>query len=213
MDHDIARAIETLEEDIVLGRLHPRERITEDGLLERFGLKRHVVREVLASLDRMGLVERKKNIGAVVRSFSQQEVMELYAMRELLETEAAKLMPLPVSAGQIEQLMSMQREHDTANRLDDLRRVFRANLAFHHALFSMVGNQVLQRAIDEYARQTHSIRFSTLTSSEYRNQAKQEHWQMIEALKENNRATLVTLCREHLLPARDAYLALNRARL
>ena len=55
---EAALAIAAIEEDIVLAKLHPRQRITEDELLARFGLKRHVVREVLATLERMGPDER-----------------------------------------------------------------------------------------------------------------------------------------------------------
>ena len=162
---DAELAIAAIEEDIVLAKLHPRQRITEDELLARFGLKRHVVREVLATLERMGLVERRKNIGALVRSFTRREVKELCAMRELLETEAAKRMPLPPPAEALERLSDIQRTHDRAVERKNLREVFRANLAFHRALFSLAGDEVLEQAIEEYARQTHAIRFSTLASA------------------------------------------------
>lgn len=199
-------AIAAIEEDIVLAKLNPKQRITEDELLERFGLKRHVVREVLATLERMGLVERRRNVGALVRSFTPREVKELYALRELLEGEAARRMPLPVEAGALARLVDLQRAHDRAVERRNPREVFRANLAFHRAFFSLTDNDVLERAIAEYARQTHAIRFGTLASPDYREQARKEHWEMIGALEKKDRARLVTLCREHLRPARDAYL-------
>jgi DNA-binding GntR family transcriptional regulator len=203
---DADLAIAAIEEDIVLAKLHPKQRITEDELLERFGLKRHVVREVLATLERMGLVERRRNIGALVRSFTPREVKELYALRELLEAEAARRMPLPVEAAALERLVALQRAHDKAVERKNPREVFRANLAFHNAFFSLTEDDVLERAIAEYARQTHAIRFGTLASPDYREQARKEHWDMIRALKAKDRARLVALCREHLRPARDAYL-------
>lgn len=199
-------AIAEIEEDIVLAKLHPKQRITEDELLERFGMKRHVVREVLATLERMGLVERRKNIGALVRSFTPREVKELYALRELLESEAARRMPLPAEAEALRRLVELQHAHDRAVEHRNPREVFRANLAFHHAFFSLTDDDVLERAIDEYARQTHAIRFGTLASADYREQARKEHWEMIRALEAKDRARLVALCREHLRPARDAYL-------
>src|SRR3546814_1095337 len=86
----ISDAVRVLEEDIVLGSLHPRERLIEDDLIRRFGFKRHAAREVLAELARRGLVERRKNFGCEVRAFAPQEVAELYHLRELLEAEAAR---------------------------------------------------------------------------------------------------------------------------
>lgn len=197
----------TLEEDIIFGRLHPRERLIEEDLMQRFGIKRYVVREVLAALDRMGLIERRRNVGALVRSFTTTEVAELYAVRTLLETEAARLIPLPIPPASLARLVAIQEQHDEAVLASSPPRVFRANLAFHRALFELTGNETLQRAIAEYARQTHPIRFSALVAADYRERARSEHWRMIDALRAGDRETLVALCAEHLLPSRDAYLA------
>ncbi|KAF1044417.1 GntR family transcriptional regulator [Xylophilus sp.] len=205
--------VAALEEDVVFGRLHPRERLVEDELMERFGVKRHVAREALAALDRMGLVERRKNVGALVRSFSVQEVEELYELRGLLETEAARRIALPAAAARLDRLVAIQQRHDAAVAAGDARRVFRTNLAFHEELFSLAGNETLRQAIAEYARQTHPIRFASLVSAGYRERARQEHWQMIEALRAGDRDSLVALCAAHLLPSRDAYLDAQRQRL
>lgn len=206
-DSPVTAMTATLEEDIVFGRLHPRERLIEEELMQRFDSKRHVVREVLARLDRMGLVERRKNVGALVRSFTSREVAELYAVRVLLESEAARLIALPVAPTALERLVAIQTQHDAAVRAGSAPRVFRANLAFHQALFELTGNQTLQRAITEYARQTHPIRFGALIAADYRERSRGEHWRMIEALREGQRKALVALCVQHLLPSRDAYLA------
>lgn len=208
----LQQAIDTLEEDIVFGRLHPRERLTEDDLMARFGLKRHVVRQALAMLEQIGVVERRRNVGAVVRAFRTDEVMELYAMRELLETHAASLIPLPVPPDRLQPLIDVQALHDAAVDRGDARAVFRSNQQFHRALFALTGNAVLQQAIAEYARRTHPIRFSSVTTLAYRERARQEHRAMIEALRDGRREALVALCREHLGPSRDAYLALERER-
>lgn len=210
LDHPLAAIVAALEEDIVFGRLHPRERLTEDELMHRFGIKRHVVREVLAVLDRLGLIERRRNVGALVRSFTPKEVAELYGLRALLEAEAARQIPLPLPEAALEKLIAVQRQHDEAVEADSAPRVFRANLGFHQALFELTGNDTLRRAIDEYARQTHPIRFGALVSADYRDRSRREHWKIIDALRCGDRATLVATCGEHLLPSRDAYLAAHR---
>lgn len=205
-ERTLAALVAVLEEDIVMARLLPRERLVEDDLIERFGAKRHVVRDALARLEQMGLVERRRNIGAFVRAFSRREVVELYEMRELLETEAARRIPLPLDAVALQPLIDIQEGHDAAVRAGEPRAVFRANLDFHRHLFSLAGNEVLTQAIQEYARRTHAIRFSTLVLPDYRERARGEHRQMIAALRDGDRDTLVGLCRRHLLPSRDAYL-------
>ena len=62
MELVVAAIVTQLEEDIVLGYVHLRERLVEDALMERFAAKRYAVREALAQLARLGLVERLPNI-------------------------------------------------------------------------------------------------------------------------------------------------------
>ncbi|MDX3988614.1 MAG: GntR family transcriptional regulator [Achromobacter sp.] len=206
-------AVAALEEDIVFGRLHPRERLTEDELMARFSMKRHAVRQVLSELELLGVVEKKRNVGAVVRTFSAREVMELYALREVLEVHAASQMPLPIPEARLAALITVQREHDAAVADGDARRVFRSNQRFHREFFGLLDNAVLGQAIEEYARRTHPIRFGTLVAAGPRERARQEHWAMIHALRDGDRKALMTVCRDHLLPSRDAYLASEQTRL
>ena len=206
MPEALATIVDALEEDIVLGRIAPRSRLIEDELIERFGCKRHVAREALARLEQMGLVERPRNIGALVRSFSPDEVHDLYALRVLLECEAARRIPLPIEARDLAQLSQIQARHDRAVERADLRMVFRSNLAFHRALFALAGNAALTEAIEEYARRTHAIRFASLAAPASRESARRDHQAILAALAQGDRAALVRLCRRHLSPSRDAYL-------
>ena len=132
--------------------------------MSRFAIKRHVARETLAQLERIGLVERRRNIGACVRSLTPREVRELYQLRDLLETEAARCIELPVTAERLAPLVTTQQLHDDAVKAGDARAVFRANLHFHRLLFELADNATLVLAIAEYARQTHVVRFLSLLS-------------------------------------------------
>ena len=212
IDETMRSVSDEREEQIVLGVLHPRERLVEDDLCERFNLKRHVARQVLAEVERRGLVERRKNVGAVVKSYTPREVTELYSLRELLEADAARRIVFPVSSEALAALKVIQAEHDEAAEAGDLRRVFRANMAFHHAFFALSESQVLTEAIREYERRTHAIRSVSIVFPQYLEKARAEHHQMIEALRTGDRESLIKLCREHLVPSRDAYLEAHHRR-
>jgi DNA-binding GntR family transcriptional regulator len=206
------RIADQLEDEIVLGVLHPRERLIEDDLCARFDLKRHVARQVLVELEQRGLAERRRNVGAVVKSFSAREVTELYDLRELLETHAASRIPFPVERAQLDALDAIQAQHDAAAQAGDLRRVFRVNMAFHHAFFALCGDHVLVDAIHEYERRTHAIRSVSIVFPQYLERARAEHHQIIAALRHGDRERLIELCRSHLLPSRDAYLEAHHRR-
>jgi DNA-binding GntR family transcriptional regulator len=211
-DETMRTVADDLEEQIVLGVLHPRERLIEDELCERFDIKRHVARQVLTELERRGLAERRKNVGAVVKSFTAREVTELYALRELLETDAASRIVFPVSSQKIDALRALQAQHDEAAIVGDLRRVFRVNMAFHRAFFALSENEALTEAIGEYERRTHAIRSVSIMFPQYLEKARLDHHQMIGALESGDRKRLIKLCREHLVPSRDAYLDAHHRR-
>jgi DNA-binding GntR family transcriptional regulator len=197
--------VSRLEEDIVLGRLHPRERLIEDELMERFKAKRHVVRNGLAALERMGIVERIPNRGALVRVYGAAEIEQLYVLRTLLETEAARLIPLPLPDADIADLRRVQAVHDEAVDAHDLGEVFHTNVQFHRMLFTKTGNPYLVGAINDFALRTHGIRFYCLSFPGYLAAARREHWEMIRAIETGDRETLVGLCRNHLLASRECY--------
>lgn len=200
---DIVRRI---EEDIVFRVYHPRERLIEDDLMQRFEAKRHVVRQALAELERSGFVQRKPNSGAQVRALGARETTELYAVREILETSCARLIQLPVETERLAAIEKIQRGHAAAIKANDVRAVFRANLAFHAAIFRLCDNTALVEAIADFARRTHPARLTTLVTAQYLEQARGEHEEILRALREGDRARLVALCTRHLKPSRDAYV-------
>lgn len=196
----------TLEEDIVLGLLSPKVRLVEDELMERFEAKRHVVREALNQLESVGLVERKRNIGALVKAFSKAEVVHLYEMRELLEAESMRKIPLPLSKEALQQLHKIQAGHDAAIQNQDPRNIFRTNQEFHRLLFAQCGNAFLCQSIEDFARRTHAIRFGALMSRERQLQSQKEHHEFLAVLAEGDRERLINLTIAHLVPPRDHYL-------
>ena len=206
---DIVAAV---EEDIVLGRLHPKERLVEEDLTERFDCKRHIVRQALFQLEGIGLIERIKNRGAFVRAYSPKEVEDLYAMREILELAGASAIPLPAPPKMIEELEDIHRRYTDAVEHQDLRGVFRLNIAFHHALFSLTGNALLSETINEFAQKAHGIRFIAITDTKSRMRARDDHQAMIVAIKQQDRPRLCALCRDHILPSKKIYIDLYRKR-
>ncbi|NKX56534.1 GntR family transcriptional regulator [Arthrobacter mobilis] len=200
---EIASAI---EEDIIFGLLYPRERLVEDDLMERFGAKRHAVRSALLDLESRGAVQRKTNVGAFVRAYTSKEVRDLYAVRELLETNCARTMPTPIDAQRLQELIAVQLLHDQAVDSGDLRGAVRANMTFHQSLFSLNDNAVLVEAIQRYAQMTYAIRSVTVSSPDYLQRSREDHWAMIDALRAGDLEALASRCAQHLAPSRDAYL-------
>lgn len=204
--------VSRLEEDIVLGYLHPRERLVEDALIERFAAKRYAVREALARLERLGLVERQPNRGAMVRALTPRGVEEIYAVREILELAAAREVVRRATAEDIQRVVDAQQKHDQAVGHADPKKAFRANIGFHQAFFSACGNAELTGAINLYGQKAHAVRSFSISMPDYLARSRAEHWAIIDALKARDEPRLLTVCRDHILVARDAYIESYRHR-
>lgn len=202
----LAQLVGALEEEIVLGWLQPRERLIEETIAERFSAKRHLVREAIFELERMGLAERQTNKGAFVRVLDPDEVAQIYEVRIALETLAAERIPLPPPADILAQLRRVQTMHDAAVAATDPRAAFRANMQFHSILFTACGNPHLAEMIRLSAQKVHGARSLTAVNPAYLDRARVEHWSIIDALENSDRAALVALCRSHILPSRDLYI-------
>jgi DNA-binding GntR family transcriptional regulator len=199
----IARSI---EEDIVLGRRLPRERLIEQDLCDRFRTHRGDVRLALYELEKKGLVERIPNRGATVRGLTPLEVKEIYAVREELEVMAVRIIPFPVASSDIERLEELQRQHAEAILKGEMLTVFYSNLRFHQALFGLCGNACLIETIDLLAQKVYGIRSYANAFPDSLDRARRDHLDMIEALRGSRRDELIALTRRHLRPSPEAYI-------
>ncbi|WP_405402186.1 GntR family transcriptional regulator [Paracoccus sp. Ld10] len=210
---DIANEIAVrLEEEIVFGRLHPRERLVEEDIALRFGAKRHLVRQAIAELERLGLVERFRNRGAVVRLYDAKEVEDINSVRELVEAHAASLIPLPLPDDAVAELDAIQKAHQAAIVSGDAHGVFHANINFHRRLFAHCGNEALIEAINSFAQKSHAYRHIFVNDRPYLMWAAEDHAKIVAAVRACDRAALVSLCRNHLAPAKNYYVETYRSR-
>ena len=209
----IASLIATkLEEDIVLGRRHPRERLVEQDLCADFNTHRGDVRLALFELEKKGIVQRIPNRGAIVRDLTPREVTDIYDVREELEVMALRIMPFPVPEADIARLETLQHQHSKAVDAGDLLAVFHSNVHFHRVLLGLCGNTCLIETIEFLAQKVSGIRSYAHANPGALNNSRRDHIEMIEALREARRDDLIVLTRHHLKPAPQAYIRAYRQR-
>src|ERR671935_3026513 len=112
------RVYEYLRQEILAERLHPGAELQEVPLSEELGVSRGPIREAIGRLAAEGLVTVRPRRGAVVRSLSKDEFLELYQVREALEMMAVRLAVPRLGASDLEELeglvdeMSGHAEHE-----------------------------------------------------------------------------------------------------
>ena len=205
-EHDDISIARALEEDIIFGRLAPGTRLTEDTLLARFAVTRHFARQALVELEAKGIVVRERNRGATVRSLTPRQVQEIYAVRELLQRQAALWIPLPASDKLIAELEAIHDEHGRHIEAGFLRGVHEANDRFHLTLFGACGNDHLVQSIELYMRLSLPVRANSMANRDSLLISHEHHRLMIDMLMGDDNWVLAQLCVDHLQPSKKRYL-------
>ena len=203
----IGAIVARLEEDIIFGRLAPGARLTEDALMARFSASRHSIRQALVEMERRGVVRRERNVGATVRSYSAEEVLQIYEVREMLTRQAMLMIALPVGPGLIARLEALQDAYRDQVEKRDLRGIHEANDAFHIALFEACGNPYLVRTLTDYMGLTLAMRAKNLADADGLRVSIDHHRTMIDLLGGRDRWALAQLCVDHMQASKADYLA------
>ena len=75
---------------IFAGKLPTGTRLVAKKLADRLGISATPVREALVELEQIGVVRLSHNRGALVKAFGREQLREIYHVRRILESEAAR---------------------------------------------------------------------------------------------------------------------------
>jgi DNA-binding GntR family transcriptional regulator len=133
-------AVDRLRRDILSGRNDPGERLVEEQLTRRLGISRAPLREAMRLLAQQGLVEHIPRRGARVATLSDDDVRELYEVRDVLERHAVAAMPKqPDLTGLRAALEVMRKATEAGDRLE----LANAHRRFHTEVVRLGGNKQL----------------------------------------------------------------------
>lgn len=137
------RIKEFITEAILTGEYKPGERIVESALARRLGVSQSPVREAIRDLVAMGFLEAEPYKGTTVRSFSPQELWEVYTVRAALESLAARLAAQRLTEPDIKKLQSILDEMTEAVEEQDQDKMIRVDNRFHETILQISGNKLL----------------------------------------------------------------------
>ena len=145
-----------LREAILSGELHPGDKLVETDLAEQFGVSRGPIREALRELSREGLAVDLPRRGTVVSTSTLGDLIEIYDVREALETFAAVLVATKATPAD---LASLEATFKTMSRLWHSRSSphadrMQADLDFHREILRIAGNGRMAALYEQLAMQT-----------------------------------------------------------
>ncbi|WP_192034680.1 GntR family transcriptional regulator [Halomonas sp. YLGW01] len=199
------RVFNQLQSDIVRGDLAPGSKITEPGLSKAYGISRGPLREAMRRLETHRLIERVPHVGARVVKLSMKELIELFDVREALESMAARLAAEHMTAEEIAGLREVLAVHE---RQADLRRgeaYFQreGDLDFHYRIVQGSHNRMLMTILCDdlyYLVRLYRTQFSASGTRPQR--AFVEHHRIVDAIEAGDAELSELLMRRHVSASR-----------
>jgi DNA-binding GntR family transcriptional regulator len=183
-------AYQRLIAEIRAGTLMPGDRLLETELATRLGISRTPVREAIRRLEADGLVNHVPRSGAAIRKLDYSEVTELYEMRVVLETTAARLAARTASEVELSEMEAINAEMGDAPA---------RNRYLGHSMRALQKTMLI-------------LGPSTMEETGRAAEAIAEHANLLVAMRNRDEARAEAAMREHMLAAHRSRLRQFRER-
>ncbi len=189
------------------------DRLTELDACDRFQVSRTPIREALIELDALGLIELRPRTGATVLPFGADELRDLYAVRAILEVEAARL-----AAPDFDPKLAskLDRDFQRIKEAGGVDPAWKIDRLLHQSIAEGSGNARLANEIDRYAHLVQTIREivgAQATTTEIHMITVSDHLAIVEGLSAQDAQQAAGAMRRHLDQASEsAVLSLEKLR-
>lgn len=126
---------------IMDGKLKMGEKLNTEEIARQLGVSRMPIREALSGLEKMGLAESVPYVGMKLVSLTQEDVRQIYLMRQALEPLVAEQACANLSEEDLTNLEEIHKEYIqvvTEPQLD-AKKLYLQNRKFHFAIYSISG--------------------------------------------------------------------------
>jgi DNA-binding GntR family transcriptional regulator len=190
-----------LREQIVQGMFRPGEQINESVLASQLSTSRGPVREALQRLCQEGILVSRRNRGVFVLELATDDIREIYAVREAVESTAADAL---LDAGQEQVNDTCQALKATISDMAkqvavcDWQAIARLDMQFHTSFVAGAGNTRLIRIYQTLAAESRMCILNLAVAYPRIDDLVQEHQNLLDLLEAGERAALHKAIKQHL---------------
>jgi DNA-binding GntR family transcriptional regulator len=138
---------DVLRDRILRGELHPRQRLVETELAENLKSNRARIRRALARLEHDGLVAIEPYRGAYVRMVSEQEAVEIFETRGVLEPYLVRQTAARATSADKSLLQAMVKEMKDAFDQGNPMAVGRSSRKIREEMWRIAGQQTISNLL------------------------------------------------------------------
>lgn len=187
-----------LRQEIVTATLPPGYVLREAELAARFGVSKTPLREAFVRLEKDGFVQIAPYRSAVVTGYSQQDLREIYEVRELLEGLCAREAAVNIATEDLAALSRTVRDSAAAFEAGDTGRLTALLDEFDVVLYAQSRNGRITAMLENI--RDHVIRIGRLTVAipGRMGTSVREHQAIYEAIVQRDGPRAETLMRQHI---------------
>ncbi len=193
-----------LREQIVQGVFRPGQQINESVLAGQLRTSRGPLREALQRLAQEGILVSLRNRGVFVPELSTDDIKEIYAVREAVESAAARIL-LAAPKDQMNRtgaaLKEILTEMAKQIELSDWHAISRLDMQFHTTLVEGSKNSRLRRIYDTLAAESRMCIINLEVSYPRVDDLVQEHQSILDLLEAGDSEGLQRAVSHHMQKA------------
>lgn len=195
-----------LRDQLLSGEIEPGERLVETKIASEIGTSRTPIREALHTLEREGLIESIPRVGYVVCPISDDEVVEICAIRLVIEALAARwalqkahrklVKDLKKNMGRAEQLLEKGQYSDFVE----------VDAAFHETIARCSGSNRLMELAQTLRRHMLRYRIKSIFSEDTVVKAIAGHKAILAAIEDGDPDAVEQAIRVHLDESKESVI-------
>jgi len=186
---------------ILDGHYVPGRPIREVEVAERLNVSRTPVREAFRRLQTDGILVFTPWRGVIVAELDEQQIIELYAMRKVLEGTAAAM---AAQYATDQQIADIERIIEQAEGESDVQALADLNRDFHQAIFDAANNRYLVHAMQSLRTPMALLSKTTYAVTDRPLTAQTEHRHILDAIRQRDTRAADKLGYGHIANAETA---------
>ena len=192
------KVYDTLKQMIIDGVIKPGERIIETEYSNKFQISRTPIREAIRMLELEGLVESQTTGGVIVKTLTREEISEIYKIRIALESLIIEEIIKKINNQDIKKLEKVLKNTKKAFEVKDIEKVFSLFTEFNQILYDIASLPKVTGMINNINLYIKRFRKLSIDNPSRKEEAFEDHVQILEAIKNKELSTAISINRMHL---------------
>lgn len=202
------RVADELRDQIISGVMKPGEKLSVNELALDIGVSMTPLREAIKLLAAENLIEITPHRGASVSLITIEHTRALFEVIAGMEGLAAELATHRMTDADREQLQALHEKMRSHSHDVSPSKYFECNRKIHDAVVDYARNPILKEQRGKLAQQAARVRFFALKNSGRREEAMQEHENLMQAFEKRDADAARRIWRKHLIGSGEQMIRL-----